>query len=461
MSRRVWALRGTSSATARPRSTEAAVYFYEPILGNMYRTYGNRTPPLYQQANIRRPPFPNPLGGALVPLNRLDLFVFEPDNPYRVQYNVTVQRQLLPEMVVTVGYVGSRGHHQIRNIEGNQAVPEILADGRYFFPLNSPRRNPNFESIRLRTTDGQSEYNGMVLGVSKRFKQGLAFQASYTLGKSMDDGSQAIGSSDFSNSFQPRYGPDPADNWGPSDFDIRHNFVFNYSYELPLAADAHGFVQALAGGWQISGIVTMLLRPSVHADARGRSRPCPAPFGRRGSAAELGPWLQRGERDPRRDDALLRSERVRAPGVGVLRRRAAQCAPRSELRLVGRGALQEPALRRTLPDAAAARGVQHPQPRELRLPVELDLQLRWTRRDGRRDHRHGRNHAAVPARDQVRFLRHRDEFDAHEHVIETLATTGSARYGCWLPRRVGGVGSTGFRLFLRACATVAATVVSE
>jgi hypothetical protein len=153
--------------------------------------------------------------------------------------------------------VGSRGYNQIRNIEANQAVPEILADGRYFFPPNPVRRNPSFESMRLRTTDGTSTYNGMVLGLSKRFRHGLQFQASYTLGKAMDDGSQAVGSSDFSNSFQPRYGPDPADNYGPSDFDIRHNFVFSYSYELPLAAGTDGLMGVLARGWQFSGIVTM------------------------------------------------------------------------------------------------------------------------------------------------------------------------------------------------------------
>ncbi len=253
-------------------------YFYEPILGNYYRTYGNRTPPFMQQANIPRPPFPNPFGGTLVPRNRLDLFAFEPENPFRLQYNLTLQREILPQTVVTVGYIGSRGYHQVRNVESNQSIPEILPDGSYYFPgpPNPPRRNPNFESVRLRTTDGNSWYNGLTASISRRFSKGLQLQAAYTFGRSTDQGSQAVGSADFSNSFQPRYAYDLDDNLGRSDFDIRHNFVFSYSYELPLGANATGLAGALAGGWQLSGIVTLRsgvpFTPTLAFD-RARARP--------------------------------------------------------------------------------------------------------------------------------------------------------------------------------------------
>jgi outer membrane receptor protein involved in Fe transport len=232
-------------------------YFFEPILTNVTRTYMNRMPPFFQAANIRRPAFPNPFSGTLVPQNRLDLFEFEPKNPLRLQYNVTLQRELLPQTVVTVGYIGSRGFHQLRNIEANQAIPEILPDGQYFFPAGQERRNPNFESMRLRPTDGNSRYNGLILSASRRFSQGLMLQAAYTLGKSIDEGSQAVGSADFENGAQPRYGFDRKDNEGPSDFDVRHNFVFNYSYELPLAEGATGALAGLAHGWQFAGIVTL------------------------------------------------------------------------------------------------------------------------------------------------------------------------------------------------------------
>lgn len=273
-------------------------YFYEPILGNYYRTYGNRTPPFMEQANIPRPPFPNPLGGNFVVRNRLDLFQFDPTTPLRLQYNATFQRELFAGTVVSVGYIGSRGFNQVRNVEANHSVPEILPDGRYFFPLvngrTPPRRNPNFESIRIRWTDGNSWYNGLATSISKRFSNGLQFQGAYTFGKSTDEGSQAIGSSDFGNSFQPRYAYDRADNLGRSDFDIRHNFVLNYSYNLPEVDNLGPVAGLLVNGWQVAGIFTartgVPFTPVLGFD-RARARP------RSGGAGQRPSWAPGYDRD--------------------------------------------------------------------------------------------------------------------------------------------------------------------
>src|SRR5205085_2438956 len=156
--------------------------------------------------------------------------------------------------IATVGYIGARGYNQIRNIESNQAIPTIDANGNLFFPVGGTRRNPAFASMRLRTTDGRSWYNGFVAGANRRFANGVSVQASYTLGKSVDEGSQAVGSGDFSNSFQPPYGAIPALNKGLSDFDIRHNFSANSTWQIP-AGHLTGASRALASGWQLSGIL--------------------------------------------------------------------------------------------------------------------------------------------------------------------------------------------------------------
>lgn len=232
-------------------------YFFEPILGNVYRAYGNRTPPYYNSINPSSPTFPNPptVGGTA--LLRLDLLQYDLKNPYRVQYNATFQRELPGRTVVTAGFVGSRGYNQIRNLEYNEAIPIVQADGSYFWPVGSTRRNPNFGSMRVRTTDGLSWYKGLVLGGTRRFSEGLSMQASYTLGKSQDLGSQAVGSGDFDNSFQPAYSFDRFSNKGLSDFDIRHNFVYNATWELPFGRSATGLARGLAYGWQLSGILTL------------------------------------------------------------------------------------------------------------------------------------------------------------------------------------------------------------
>jgi Carboxypeptidase regulatory-like domain/TonB dependent receptor-like, beta-barrel/TonB-dependent Receptor Plug Domain len=229
--------------------------FFEPILGNVYRAYGNRTPPYYNLINPANPTFPTPPTSGTSSLLRLDLVEYGLKNPYRVQYNLTYQRELAGRTIVTGGFVGSRGYSQIRNVEYNQSIPIVQPDGSYFFP-SATRRNPYFGSMRLRTSDGLSWYKGLIAGASRRFSGGVAMQASYTLGKSEDLGSQSIGSADFDNSFQPRYAFDRMDNLGPSDFDIRHNFAFNAMWEIP-AGTLDGVAGAIAGGWQLSSILAL------------------------------------------------------------------------------------------------------------------------------------------------------------------------------------------------------------
>ncbi len=242
-----------------------AGYFFEPIMGNVYRTTGNRNPPFYQLYNPSPANFPNPFAttGGSQPLLRLDLFDYEPKNPYRIQYNATYQRQLAANTAVTVGFVGSRGFNQIINLEWNQAIG-LDASGQpctvaseCFFTAKSTRRNPTFGSMRLRHTAGKSWYKGFIASANRRFSGGLALQASFTMGQSIDQGSQAVGSGDFSNGFQARYPDLPADNQGLSDFNVKKNFVFNYSWELPFAKDATGAKAIVAYGWQLSGIVTL------------------------------------------------------------------------------------------------------------------------------------------------------------------------------------------------------------
>jgi len=70
-------------------------------------------------------------------------------------------------VVVGVGYVGMRGTHLIRTGDVNAPTPETLPDGRLFTPKGSPRPNPNFSAIELKTSDGDSWYNALQAHVEK------------------------------------------------------------------------------------------------------------------------------------------------------------------------------------------------------------------------------------------------------------------------------------------------------
>jgi hypothetical protein len=121
-------------------------------------------------------------------------------------------------------------------------------------PLNSnPLTNgcpadgtPIFGSIFNEDTAAHSNYNSLQALFEKRFSHGLQFQASYTYSKSLDNAS----------SFEEILNPTNFNaTSGPSLFDARHRFVFNYVWDLPIRK-MQGFAGKALNGWQVSGIFT-------------------------------------------------------------------------------------------------------------------------------------------------------------------------------------------------------------
>ena len=117
---------------------------------------------------------------------------------YLMQYSLNLQRELRG-MVLTLAYVGSRGVNLFGQGDANTAIPQLLPDGREFFPEGSRRRNPAFDIVRSTLQGFSSVYNGMSAGLSRRFSGDLQFQFAYTLGKSIDERSGTNGRLDYSN----------------------------------------------------------------------------------------------------------------------------------------------------------------------------------------------------------------------------------------------------------------------
>ena len=129
-----------------------------------------------------------------------------------------------------------------------------LADGTVFIPAGTPRPNTAFSTIELKSSDGESWYNALILDLRKRFTNGFAVQASYTLSKSEDTTQASTFFSDATNGTTtafPEYIPDY--NKGLSDFDTRHVFVMNFTANLP-GTDA---LWGIFNNWQASGIWNM------------------------------------------------------------------------------------------------------------------------------------------------------------------------------------------------------------
>jgi hypothetical protein len=203
-------------------------------------------PPFQPNASVSFGSVDNPGGGGT---NAVPLVVTTQSkafkNPESWAWNVTVERQLPWNSIVSVGYVAHRGLHQQREADINQPTLAQRA-GNPTANINAVRPYQGFGTIRRTDNVANSLYNSLQVNWSRRFRNGLQFGASYTLSKSMDNGSN-----------QRDVVPDTYDIsmlWGPSEFDVRHILIANYLYQLPFFRGKTGFVGKTLGGWQISGI---------------------------------------------------------------------------------------------------------------------------------------------------------------------------------------------------------------
>ena len=121
----------------------------------------------------------------------------------------------------------------------------------------SCRVNPNFATILLDTTAGDSWYNALQVSLNKRLSKGLEFQTNYTWSHSIDTTEGQVAGSDCSGTGS-NTGTDPNDpriDRGPSCFDIRQNLRFNVIYHLP-GLRASNLASKFLNGWWVSSIVT-------------------------------------------------------------------------------------------------------------------------------------------------------------------------------------------------------------
>jgi outer membrane receptor protein involved in Fe transport len=233
--------------------------FYDEILPKYYFFSGSLNPPFTTRTTIANPPFPNVMANfnPNVPIRaQLQTVNFDLQTPFITQYNVGVQRALVADWDVFIGYVGSRGRNLLRLGDANLA-PETIVNGVKTYQPALGRRNPNFGPIFQRVTDAQSFYDSMQLSVMKRYSRGLRAQVSYTLAKSIDD-SSGINSQDFDNVVQYSLDwYDPTYDRGPSAFQARHNLTFNWSWDIPAGGSLTGVAAALLKGWQLNNVTTL------------------------------------------------------------------------------------------------------------------------------------------------------------------------------------------------------------
>jgi Carboxypeptidase regulatory-like domain len=217
-------------------------------------------------------PFPNFKFGSLMPLY-LPGYYNHNKTQMAEHYNVSLQRQLDKSTVVTMSYVGTQGHHIQRGEDilwGNGALCQSLASagcgpggegsvytqggqtyyGTFTGLINNQAISPNytnsnggpvvaFASATYLKNSANSNYNSLQVSAERRARD-LTLLVSYTYAHSLDS---------YSAKYDPR---DPSRNYGPSTFDMRHNLVVSYNWDLPFARLLGE--RRIATGWHITGI---------------------------------------------------------------------------------------------------------------------------------------------------------------------------------------------------------------
>lgn len=191
-------------------------------------------------------PFP---GAAIFPAS--GVYVTIPPNvkaTYMMQWNLSYQRQIAKDWLLTVNYLGNRTNHILGAREINPVNP---ATGlRYLTSLNAAQ-GASYASI-VQTDDGvTSNYNGLLTSLNHRFSNNFTMLTNYTWSRCMstyDFGGELAG-----NNYQNPNNRNAEK--GPCNYDRRQ--IFNTSAVVQSPGFGQGLVQKVTMGWQVSPIVSL------------------------------------------------------------------------------------------------------------------------------------------------------------------------------------------------------------
>jgi hypothetical protein len=238
-----------------PSSPNNLIPFANPL--QSVPTFAAQFPLRYTLATI-------PSGG--VPFTGgVSVFGLEPGKkwvtPETYDWNMTVERQLRPDTILDVSYIGLRAVHLRQDVYLN---PRAIGVG-----TDASRPFQGFVDIYQNHNTGMSNYNALQINVQKRpggkgILKDFTLLANYTFSKAMEialasnGGITDIGSSKgsgmpFGNPNQGHFDTGPAPG-----VDRTNRIVASYVWELPRMTGSNAAVRAIVGGWQWTGIFTYL-----------------------------------------------------------------------------------------------------------------------------------------------------------------------------------------------------------
>ncbi len=269
--------------------------YHEQVLNGPFLQNIGTNPPYQVTATVTTPTrLDAPAAGVSSSATVQSLRAVQHDwqTPYMQHWSLDVQHQWGSKTLFTLGYFGSKGTNligltELNSIQPGKALQTMCAQGAAYYgqpvaptlvPCQNPGyifrntatapENPNgattdilildqirpfkgFRSIAIVQPRYDSNYHSMQFSAQHRFTGSSQINVAYTFAKNLTNNV-----SDRSNSPQDTY--DLQSEWGRAALDRRHVFNLNYIYELPFFRKQQGFVGKVLGGWQMSGILSVM-----------------------------------------------------------------------------------------------------------------------------------------------------------------------------------------------------------
>jgi hypothetical protein len=183
------------------------------------------------------------------------------------EWSLKVEQGITANLLVSVGYVGEHGFHLPDTADMNAVLPTPAANGlspATPFPTTLVRPDALLSNTRYTLSNAVSNYNALQVDVTQRLTKGLTFRGTYTFARSLDEHSSSfLANEGVAGTTTLMIPLDPRADYGPSNFDVTHQFHGNFSYNLPFgrgqmfAKNVTGWQDKLVSGWEWNGIVAV------------------------------------------------------------------------------------------------------------------------------------------------------------------------------------------------------------
>ncbi|HWX54020.1 MAG TPA: TonB-dependent receptor [Verrucomicrobiae bacterium] len=231
--------------------------FYDSTLFGIYEQNIFQNVPFVQNVSILNTQFATPAAVAptlslLPPSLRASPVSFQ--TPYNQEWNLDIQREINHNVLVDVGYYGSKATHLLGVADINQPLPGAYITAGLGTPTNEAKLNRirpflGYGPINQIATRFDSNYNSLQMAGRWQFTHNSMVSVSYTWSHALTDAQ-----SDRSSAAQNSY--NVSGEYGPSALDRRHVFSANYIYEMPFFRKRQDALGQVLGGWELSGLVT-------------------------------------------------------------------------------------------------------------------------------------------------------------------------------------------------------------